>query len=119
MSATQPMRGDIWWVELSRTRGHEQAGRSPALVVSVDEFNQGLSNLVIVMPLTTRIRPIPLHVEVNLPEGGVARPSQVLCEQIRSISRSRLSEFIGAISTDTMAQVEHSMAALLFAEHSG
>lgn len=119
MSAAQPMRGDVWWVELSPTKGHEQAGRRPALIVSVDELNHGPSDLVIVMPLTTRLRRIPLHVQVSPPEGGVGKPSEILCDQIRSISKSRLSECIGAVSADTMAQVEHNMAALLFAEHNG
>lgn len=61
-----PSRGEIWLVDLSPVRGHEPAGRRPALVISVDEFNHGPAGLVHVIPLTTKERGIPLHVEVRL-----------------------------------------------------
>ncbi|MGI6209653.1 MAG: type II toxin-antitoxin system PemK/MazF family toxin [Anaerolineae bacterium] len=71
MSGFLPSRGDIWLVDLGPTPGHEQAGRRPALVVSTDAFNQGPAGLVVVLPITTTERGIPLHVPVNPPEGGV------------------------------------------------
>jgi hypothetical protein len=36
-----PCRGEIWRVNLNPSRGHEQAGIRPALIVSVDMFNHG------------------------------------------------------------------------------
>ena len=85
-----PSRGEIWLVNLNPTRGHEQAGTRPAVVVSTDMFNHGPANLVIVMPLTTRARGIPFHVEVKPPEGGVRERSFIKCEDIRSVSRERI-----------------------------
>jgi mRNA interferase MazF len=41
-----PNRGEVWLVDLNPIRGREQAGRRPALVVSVDEFNNGPADLV-------------------------------------------------------------------------
>jgi len=43
----KPARGEIWLVDLNPTRGHEQAGKRPALVVSVDLFNFGPAELVV------------------------------------------------------------------------
>lgn len=63
----QPSKGDIWLVDLNPTRGHEQAGKRPCLVVSVDLFNQGASGLVVVLPITSKEKGIPFHVEVNPP----------------------------------------------------
>jgi mRNA interferase MazF len=89
-SASSPQRGDVWLANLDPTFGHEQSGRRPVLVVSVDPFNAGLSGLVVVLPITSRIRPLPLHVPVNPPEGGLRIPSAILCDAVRSIDRGRL-----------------------------
>jgi len=83
------------------------------LIVSSTIFNEGPANLVVVVPLTTRDRGIPLHVAIEPPEGGVSRRSLVKCEDIRSIDRRRLSNRIGAVSGDTMDEVVLRLRALL------
>ncbi|MBI1913682.1 MAG: type II toxin-antitoxin system PemK/MazF family toxin [Planctomycetes bacterium] len=72
-SASSPQRGEVWLADLDPTFGHEQGGRRPVLVVSVDSFNAGLSGLVVVLPITSRIRPVPLHIPVDPPEGSASR----------------------------------------------
>jgi len=108
-----PARGEIWTVDLSPIRGREQAGRRPALVVSVDTFDRGPAGLIVIVPLTTRDRGIPLHVRVAPPEGGLARPSVIKCDSVRSIARERLTQRLGAVSGETMAQVEDRLRILL------
>lgn len=106
-------RGEVWLVDLSLTRGHEQAGRRPALVVSTDVFNLGPAGLVIVVPMTTRDRRIPLHIAVDPPEGGVRERSFAKCEDVRSISTERLVEPWGAVSARTLALVSDGLRILL------
>ena len=108
-----PLRGEIWLVDLNPTRGHEQAGRRPCLVVSVDLFNQGPAGLAVVLPITTREKGIPFHVEVVPPEGGLREPSFIKCEDIRSVSKERLSDRWGVVSATTLAAVEDRMRILL------
>ena len=55
------------------------------LAVSVDAFNQSRAELVVVIPITSTLRPIPFHVVVQPPEGGLTNPSALLCEAVRSI----------------------------------
>jgi mRNA interferase MazF len=110
---TAPARGEIWLADLNPTRGHEQAGRRPVLVVSEDLFNQGPAGLVIVLPVTSTIRPIPSHVPVAPPEGGVRQRSAVLCEAVRSVSTERLVARWGAVSARTMTDVEDRLRILL------
>jgi mRNA interferase MazF len=98
-------RGEVWLVDLNPTRGHEQAGTRPALVVSTDEFNQGPAGLVIVVPMTTTGRGIPLHVSVDPPEGGIDRRSFIKCEDVRSVSEQRLVRRLGIVSPDTLSLV--------------
>jgi mRNA interferase MazF len=106
-------RGDVWLVDLSPTRGREQAGRRPGLVVSVDLFNQGPADLVVVIPLTTKDKGIPLHVAVNPPEGGVRVTSFAKCEDVRSIAKERLSARWGTVAPATLAAVEDRLRILL------
>lgn len=112
-SLPTPARGEIWLADLNPVRGHEQAGRRPVLVISVDVFNQGRADLVVVLPVTSTVRPIPFHVSVAPPEGGLSNPSRILCEAIRSISKDRLAHRCGVVAPSTMAKVENCIQILL------
>jgi mRNA interferase MazF len=112
-SSTEPRRGEIWLADLDPTRGREQAGRRPVLVLSVDAFNAGPADLVIVAPLTTTSRGIRSHIDVHPPEGGVRKPSAVLCEAVRSISKDRLVTSWGRIAGRTMDRIEDCLRILM------
>lgn len=109
----RPARGEVWLADLNPTRGHEQAGRRPVLVVSEDLFNQGPSGLAIVLPMTSTLRGVPSHVPIDPPEGGVRNRTAILCEAVRSISVERLVERWGPIERRTMAAVEDRLRILL------
>lgn len=84
----QPSRGQVWLADLNPTRGHEQAGTRPVLVVSHNTFNHGPAGLVFVLPLTRTDRRIPAHIPINPPEGGVKVRSYVLWCHPRDLERS-------------------------------
>jgi len=113
MMGSRPSRGEIWLVDLNPTRGHEQAGVRPGLIMSTDLFNHGPAGLVVVLPLTTRTRGVPLHIQVTPPEGNARQPSFIKCEDLRSISTERLVERWGVVSTGTMAAVADRLRILL------
>jgi len=108
-----PLRGEIWLVDLDPTRGHEQAGRRPALIFSVDAFNAGPADLVVVVPITSRIRPIPTQVVVRPPEGGVKVECAILCDALRSVTKRRLAVKWGRIGPATLKEVEDRARILL------
>ena len=60
-----PIRGEVWLADLGPTRGHEQSGRRPILIFSVDVFNAGPAGLVVVLPLTSTIRNVPAHTSLS------------------------------------------------------
>ncbi len=109
----EPSRGEIWLVNLNPVCGHEQAGRRPALVVSVDGFNHGPAGLVIVIPITTKDKGIPLHVGVFPPEGGLNEQSFIKCEDVRSVAKERLVRCLGRVEEGTLAEVEDRLRILL------
>lgn len=100
-----PERGDIWEADLNPTRGREQAGVRPVLIVSHDALNKGPRGLVIVLPITGTDRGFPSHIQVNPPEGRLTKPSVIMTEGVRSISTSRLIRRLGTAAPDTMNRV--------------
>jgi len=109
----EPSRGEVWQANLSPTKGHETRGTRPCLVISVDPFNHGPAGLVVVLPITTRDKGIPLHVAVVPPEGGLTKRSFVKCEEPRSISKDRLTKRTGVLAAPIMEQVSDRLKILL------
>lgn len=113
MPDSTPRRGDIWWADFSPTRGHEQRGHRPALVVSDDRFNDSAAGLVLLCPLTTTERPgIPWHIAVG-DDAGLPERSFIMCEQVRSASKQRLSDRIGTVPASVMQKVEDRLQVLM------
>ncbi len=106
-------RGEIWLVSLDPTQGREQAGTRPFLVISVDLFNHGAAELVVGIPVTSKAKGIPLHVEIVPPEGGLALTSFAKCEDIRSISMSRMKKRLGKVSPQIIEKIEDKLKVLL------
>jgi mRNA interferase MazF len=108
-----PTRGEIWLVDLEPTRGREQQGRRPALVVSTDRFNRGPAELLIVLPVTKVSKDIPSHVPLPRSRSGLDHDSFIICEQVRCISRERLARRIGAAPPETMERVSFLLRVLM------
>jgi mRNA interferase MazF len=101
-----PRRGEVFDADLAPVEGHEQGGRRPVLVVSVDPFNAGPSELVAIVPVTRRDRGIASHLRLVAAEGGLTADSVILCDQPRTISRTRLRRRRGAVAPATLTAVE-------------
>jgi mRNA interferase MazF len=113
MSIPAPSRGEVWDLNLDPTIGHEQAGSRPALILSVDIFNEGPADLVVVIPITRTERKVRWHVLVKPPEGGLVAESFIQCENVRSVSRQRVKRLRGRVSESTLQQVEDRLRILL------
>ncbi len=93
-----PKQGQIWLFDPDPTKGREIGKKvRPALIISSDSFNKGLSELVIIVPMTSKDRGIFSHVRFDPPEGGISVPSFAACEQVRSISKTRLIKKLGTV----------------------
>jgi len=101
-AAYVPARGDLVWLQFDPQAGHEQRGRSPALVVSPHAYNAKVG-LALLCPVTSRVKGYPF--EVSLPEGGEVS-GVVLADQVKSLDwRVRQAERIGAASASVVAEV--------------
>ena len=101
-------RGDIWYAELNPTRGSEQAGVRPVLIVQNDAVNR-FTTTFLAIPLTTNLRraALPSCVLVNAGEGGLTADSVLLCHQTRALDQNRLRDKLGEVSEQTLANVDN------------
>lgn len=111
-------RGDLYFADLSPVVGSEQGGVRPVLVIQNDVGNK-YSPTVIVAAVTSRSTKasIPTHVSIPKAHKGLKQDSMVLAEQIRTIDRNRLKEYIGHLEQGEMEGIEKAMVTSLGLEH--
>jgi len=112
-SSATPLRGEVWFADLEPVRGHEQGRQRPVLILSTDLFNSSAADLVFVLAITSVERKVRSHVLVEPPEGGLNRPSWVMCEQIRTIARERLDRCLGSVSQGSLRTIRRRLQMLL------
>lgn len=112
------MRGDLYYADLSPVVGSEQGGIRPVLVIQNDVGNK-FSPTVIVAAITSRSTKaaIPTHVCIRRMRGGLKQDSTVLAEQIRTIDRNRLKEYIGHLDSGLMSGIDQAMVTSLGLSH--
>ena len=113
MTSVEVTRGEVWLTDFDPVIGHEQGGRRPCLIVSHDVYNHGPWEMVVVMPLTTKAKATRIRVLIEPPEGGLRSSSYIMPDMIRAISTQRLVSKWGAVSAETLLDVETKTKALL------
>ena len=105
-------RGDIYYAKLNPVVGSEQGGKHrPVLIISNNKGNRH-STTVIVAAITGKehAKPnLPIHVIVNGCEC-LEKDSIVLLEQIRTLDKQRLQEYIGTFDGRLMLSVDNALA---------
>nr|WP_304059439.1 type II toxin-antitoxin system PemK/MazF family toxin [Enterocloster clostridioformis] len=104
-------RGDMFYADLTPVVGSEQGGVRPVVIIQNDIGNQ-YSQTVIAAAITSRTekRKMPTHIKLYGCHRGLHRDSVVLLEQVRTIDRARLREYIGRLNSATMRHVDYAIA---------
>jgi mRNA interferase MazF len=98
------LRGEIRWADLNPTRGHEQTGLRPVLILSHDIFNER-SGTVIAVAITSQPQRAGFPLTLELTAGKLPKQSWVKISQIRTLSVERIGKIIGRASQEELAQV--------------
>jgi mRNA interferase MazF len=110
-------RGEIWWASLRPRSGSEQAGDRPVLIVSHDAFNRTEGwRSVIVVPLSTSAAQAgrgPTAIPLPAGTAGLAKDSAVLCHQVTTLDRGKLTRRLGTLSGADLSRVEAGLLAAL------
>lgn len=104
-----PKRGHIWFVSLEPVIGHEIGKRRPAVIISNDKNNL-FADTVTVIPITSKTEKIyPFEVLLPKEETGLSKDSKMKCNQIRTIDKKRLVNFVGTLSTERVKEVKQAL----------
>lgn len=97
-------RGSVYWANLANYRQSSvQSGTRPVVIVSSLKGNLN-SDVVMIAPLTTKIKPLCINADIDFMVDN--RPSQVLCNQIQTVPKSALFNYVGELSIKDIGEVE-------------
>lgn len=97
-----PKQGDIVFLDFNPTKGHEQSGFKPAVIISNNVFNEN-TKMVIVCPITSNEKEFPTH---YLLEDSKKIHGSVLCEHVRSIDyEKRNLKFVEKLSENDFISI--------------
>jgi len=105
---------DIWLVDFGEPYPGEPSAFRPAIVLGPPASFGDDMPFVIVVPLTTMMRGLSVHVEVERsPQNGLDKTSYAQCELIRSINRRRLVHLLGRVGTEVRDDIAQVVSILL------
>jgi mRNA interferase MazF len=106
-------QGDIIWVDFDPTKGREQAGYRPAVVISQTAYNNK-RNMIFICPITNSIKPLRFRV---LLDDRTETQGDVLCEQVRVIDLlARKCKIIEQLPKDLLRQVLEAVSVIIAPE---
>lgn len=102
-------KGQIYYVYPTNVVGSEQESGRPAIIVSNNLGNE-FSDVVEVVYLTTKEKKfMPTHVKIT----SSNRPSTALCEQIHTVSKERIGNYINEVTSSELTCIERALLASL------
>lgn len=104
--------GTIAWANLEPVSGREQGGHRPVLVVSSMDYLKMVDTLFMLVPITSVDRQWPNHVLIE-GQSGLARDSWAMTEQVRTLSRLRITHVAGTVSPECLAEVREWLGSFL------
>ena len=104
-------KGDMFYADLTPVVGCEQGGIRPVLIIQNDIGNR-YRPTVIVAAITSRTEKshLPTHIRLWSQQYGLRQNSLVLLEQVRTIDRSRLRDYIGTLTDRQLREVDEALA---------
>jgi mRNA interferase MazF len=106
------LRGEIRWADLAPSRGREQSGSRPVLILSQDVFNER-SGTVIAAALTSQPQRAGFPLTLELPAARLPKRSWVKISQVRTLSVERIGKKLGRATPEELAQVVEGLNELI------
>jgi mRNA interferase MazF len=107
-------RGEIYWVSWNPSRGSEQSGVRPALVIQNDVGNRYSPTTIVAALTTATEKPYPFTVRITAKESGLPKDSTVNLSVIMTIDKTRLKEKCGELKEDRISEINEAIKASLW-----
>ena len=101
-------RGDVYYADLSPVVGSEQGGVRPVVVVQNDKGNR-YSKTIIVAPISKKMSKPPIPTHVIFSDDSLSHVSMILCEQLRTIDKKRLGQWICTLDEKTLEKINRAI----------
>ncbi len=98
------LRGEVRWAQIGATRGREQSGGRPVLVLSHDVFN-ARSGTVIAVALTSQCPAAGFPLTLELTSGKLPKQLWAKISQVRTLSTERIGRRLGRVSPEELSAV--------------
>jgi mRNA interferase MazF len=93
-------RGDLYYYDFGNCTGSVQSGERPVLVVQADDYNHNAPTIIVAAVTSVmKKRYLPSHIELG-ENFGLKKPSMVLLEQVQTVNKSELKEYIGTVDDE-------------------
>ena len=102
-------RGDIYWVDLNPTKGSEINKQRPCVLIGATPINQA-RHTVVVIPLSTAAKARP---PITISVACLGKKVTAVCDQIRTVDKSRLKKSAGALSEKDLKALENGLRQVL------
>jgi mRNA interferase MazF len=104
------VRGSLYYADLNPVIGSEQGGVRPVVVIQNDVGNRHSPTVIIAAITSKAIKTtLPTHHVLDA-TGGLERDSVVLLEQIRTVDKRRLGDYVGVLGQRDMQGVDRALA---------
>ena len=101
-------RGDVYYADLSPVVGSEQGGVRPVVVVQNDKGNK-YSKTIIIAPISKKMSNPPIPTHVIFSDSSLSYVSMILCEQLRTIDKKRLGQWICTLDDKTIDKIDQAI----------
>ncbi len=97
-------RGDIFYIDFGNNAGSVQCGKRPVLVLQADNFNQNAPTIIVAaITSVAKKKYLPSHIWLG-EEFGLKKPSMVLLEQVRTVNKAELTEYVGTVNDEQVVR---------------
>lgn len=100
MQRKEIKRGDLFYYDFGTREGSIQSGVRPVLVVQADDYNRNAPTIIVAcLTAVIKKRYLPSHIILG-EDFGLKKPSMVLLEQIQTVNKEHLTDYIGSVDDE-------------------
>ena len=99
-------KGDVFFADLNPVVGSEVGGIRPVVIIQNDIGNRYGATVVAAVTSRTNKKNLPTHVRVKASTGGLFADSVIMLDQVRTIDKTRLRQFLGRVDGETLSRIE-------------
>ena len=102
MQRKEIQRGDLFYYDFGKREGSVQFGERPVMVIQADNFNANAPTIIVAaVTAVMKKKYLPSHIILG-EDFGLKKPSMVLLEQIQTVNKDELTDYIGSVNDERL-----------------